>query len=920
MKKVLQVTFLVAVFLLVGQSVQAQIHFTAKLDGAQENPPVTTTATGTGTFTLNSAGTELTYHITYNGLSGTFSQAHFHNAASGTNGGVVRNLTFTGNTSSGVWKSSDATQPLTEALVKELLSEKLYVNIHSSTSPGGEIRGQVRVDYGVGFSASLEGAQENPPVTTTATGTGSFYLKSSSSGTVTELEYRVTVAGLSGNISAAHFHNAATGTNGGVVRNISFNGNTSEGSWKSDDASQPLTPALLTELLAGRLYVNVHTAANPGGEIRGQVLVTTGIGFSANLEGAQENPPVTTTARGTGTFMLNNAGTELTYDVTGAGFGSRVTNGHFHNAATGANGPVVRNFNYLATASGGLAATAIGVWKSTDTNQPLTPTLLNELLNGNIYANLHTSANAGGEIRGQLKLNLGISFSTKLTGLQEAPTPVITRATGTGAFVLADGGTELTYQVTYANLSSSLSASHFHNAAAGTSGGVVRNADFSGTNTSAGSWKSSDATQPLTPTLLTELLGGRLYFNIHSSNFGGGEIRGQVVNDVNTLPLLTSIATSRTLQDTTFSVALRGVVTTIDFQLSSTSGTEYYFQDQSGGLRVFIRGKVVAPPGTEIQVKNGFIYTINSRKNIEVQSNQVETLGTPGLPDPKLVTITQYKANQASIEGQYIALSKVRLKRGAFPATGNATLMLTDASGDSLAMFIDADTDIDGSPTPAGDFDVVGVATQFNGTPQIQPSSKDDFKPSGSLPVELVEFRASAIGNDVELAWRTASETDNYGFEIQRKTGSSEFQKIGFVVGQGTTTRAQSYKFVDSKLAAGTYYYRLKQIDRDGSFSFSAVVEAVASLAPETFTLYQNHPNPFNPVTTIEFVLGRTQPARLAVYNVLGHEVAVLFEGQVDAGKSYRFEFDGAPYASGIYFYRLQSGERTQIRKMLLSK
>lgn len=919
MRKALQLIFIVAAFLFVHQSAQAQIHFTAKLDGAQENPPVTTAARGTGTFTLNSTGTELTYQITFDGLTGTFAQAHFHNAAAGTNGGVVRNLTFTGNTSSGVWKSSDATQPLTEALVKELLSEKLYVNIHSSTSPGGEIRGQVRVDYGVGLSASLDGNQEVPPVTTTATGTGSFYLKSSSSGTVTELEYHLTVTGLSGSIAAAHFHNAPATTTGGVVRDISFNGNTASGSWKSNDASQPLTAALVTELLTGRLYVNVHTAANPGGEIRGQVLVTTGIGFIATLDGAQESPAVSTNARGTGTFMLNNAGTELTYDVTGAGFGSRVTNGHFHNAAAGANGSVVRDFNFLATATNGLAVTAIGAWKSTDATQPLTRTLLNELLNGNIYANIHTSGNSGGEIRGQLKLNLGISFSTKLTGLQEAPTPVITRATGTGAFVLADGGTELTYQVTYASLSSNFSAAHFHNAAAGASGGVVRNISFTG-NTAAGSWKSSDATQPLSPTLLVELLGGRLYVNIHTANFGGGEIRGQVVNDVNTLPLLTTIATSRTLQDTTFSVALQGVVTTIDFQLSSTTGSEYYLQDASGGLRVFIRGKVAAPVGTVLRVKNGFIYTINSRKNIEVRSNQVEALGTAPVPAPKLVTMTQYKANQASIEGQYIALSRVRLKRGSFPATGNATLILTDASGDSLAMFIDADTDIDGSPTPTGDFDVVGVATQFNGVAQIQPSSKADFKPAGSLPVELVEFRANAIGTDVELYWRTASETDNYGFEIQRKTSSSEFQKIGFVAGHGTTTQAQSYKFVDSKLATGTYYYRLKQIDRDGSFSFSAVIEAVTSIAPETFTLQQNHPNPFNPVTTIEFVLGRAQHARLAVYDVLGHEVARLFDGQVEARKSYRFEFDGAPHASGVYFYRLQSGDRTQIRKMLLSK
>jgi len=833
MRKALRFVFIVAALLFIHQSAQAQIHFTAKLDGAQEVPPVTTTATGTGTFTLNSTGTELAYHITFAGLSGSLAASHFHNGPAGVAAGVVRAITFTGNTAAGVWKSTDATQPLTDALVKELLSGRLYVNLHTAANPAGEIRGQVLVDYGIGLSASLDGAQEVPPVTTTATGTGSFMLKSSSSGTVTELEYHITFAGLSGSLAASHFHNGPAGVAAGVVRAISFNGNTASGSWKSDDATQPLTPALVTELLAGRIYVNLHTAANPGGEIRGQVRVTTGIGFTAKLDGAQEVPPVTTNAAGTGAFTLNNDGTELTYDVTvGGGFSGRITNAHFHNGVPGVAGGVVRNLNFLATGATGIAANAAGVWKSGDASQPLTPTLVNELLNGNIYVNFHTSANTGGEIRGKLNINYGISFSTKLTALQEAPTPVISRATGTGTFTLADGGNELTYQVTYANLGSAFRFAHFHNAPAGTAAGVVRDISFNG-NTTAGSWKSSDATQPLSSTLLIELLGGRIYVNVHSNNFGGGEIRGQVVNDVNTLPLRAPIGVSRTLVDTTFNVNLQGVTTTTDFQLSSTTGTEYYFQDPTGGLRVFIRGKIAAPPGTLIQVKNGFVYTINNRKNIEVQGNQVEILGTPGLPPPKLVTITQYKANQASIEGQYIGLSRVSIKSGSWPATGsNATIILRDASGDSLALFIDLDTDIDGSQPPTGSFDVVGVATQFNGVPQIQPSARADFRPAGTV----------------------------------------------------------------------------------------SVAETVSGFNPETFELRQNYPNPFNPVTTIEFVLGRTQPARLSVYDVLGHEVAVLFNRQAEAGKSYRLEFDGAKFSSGLYFYRLQSGERTQIRKMLLSK
>jgi hypothetical protein len=683
MSKALRFVCIVAAFLFIHQHAQAQIHFTAKLDGAQEVPPVTTSATGTGTFTLNSTGTELAYHITFTGLSGARTASHFHNAAAGTAAGVVRDIAFTGNTASGVWRNSDATQPLTEALVRELLSGRIYVNIHTAANPSGEIRGQVLVDYGIGLSASLDGAQEVPPVTTTATGTGSFLLKSSSSGTVTELEYHITVNGLSGNITAAHFHNAPAGTAAGVVRDISFNGNTASGSWKSDDANQPLTTALLVELLTNRLYVNVHTAANTGGEIRGQVRVTTGIGFTAQLEGAQEVPPVTTTATGTGTFTLNNVGTELVYDITATNFSARVTAAHFHNAPAGTAAGVVRDFNYLTTAVGGPSAMAIGVWKSTDATQPLTPTLVNELLRGNIYANFHTTRNTGGEIRGQLKLNFGISFSTKLTGAQEAPAQVLTsRATGTGAFVLADGGNELTYSVTYANLGSAFRFAHFHNAAVGVAGPIVRDISFTG-NTANGSWKSSDAIQPLTSTLLTELLGGRLYVNVHSNTFGAGEIRGQVVRDVDTLPLLLPIGTSRTVADSTVNVNLQGVVTTVDFQLGLTN-SEYYFQDPSGGLRVFIRGKIAIPQGTAIRVKNGFVYTINNRKNIEVRANQVEVLATPGMPNPAIVTIAEYHANRAQIEGRFIGISRLSVKSGTWPATGaNSTIILRNDAGDN---------------------------------------------------------------------------------------------------------------------------------------------------------------------------------------------------------------------------------------------
>ncbi|MEX0736001.1 MAG: CHRD domain-containing protein, partial [Bacteroidota bacterium] len=483
----------------------AQIFFTAKIDGAQENPPVTTNARGTGAFVLNADGTELSYSITVNGL--TMTAAHFHNAPAGTNAGVVKDLSFTNNTSTGVWRSTDANQPLTDSLLSELLRGRLYVNVHTSANPGGEMRGQVLLSVPVGFSAKMDGSQENPAVTTNARGIGSVTLNTD--GTVS---YDVTVAGLTP--TAAHFHNAPVGTNAGVVKNITLSNNTAGGTWSASDATQPLTNQLLRELVRGRLYMNAHTSANPGGEIRGQVRLNTGASFTAKLDGAQENPPVSTSARGTGSFVLNAAGTQLHYHVVFDGLTH--TAAHFHNAAAGTNAGVVKDLSFTNN-------TATGVWSSSDASQPLTDALLSELLNGRLYVNVHTSANPGGEIRGQVLMTSGVGFMAMINGSQENPA-VTTTASGTGSVVLNTNGT-VGYEVTVTGLTPT--AAHFHNAPAGTNAGVVKDIALVN-NSSSGMWTSGDATQPLTDLLLRELIKGRLYMNVHTSANPGGEIRGQV--------------------------------------------------------------------------------------------------------------------------------------------------------------------------------------------------------------------------------------------------------------------------------------------------------------------------------------------------------------------------------------------------------
>jgi subtilisin family serine protease len=192
-----------------------------------------------------------------------------------------------------------------------------------------------------------------------------------------------------------------------------------------------------------------------------------------------------------------------------------------------------------------------------------------------------------------------------------------------------------------------------------------------------------------------------------------------------------------------------------------------------------------------------------------------------------------------------------------------------------------------------------------------------------ALPVELSSFSASVIGSSVKLNWRTETEQNNYGFEVERKVGSPQstvgnYEKIGFVEGYGNSNSPKSYSFTDNSIGSGKISYRLKQIDNDGSFSYSKIIDVDLG-APKKFELTQNFPNPFNPNTAIRFSLPETGNVKLTVFNLLGQEVAVLVNGLTEAG-THIINFDAAGLNSGIYIYRIESGSFNEVRKMTLIK
>ena len=234
---------------------------------------------------------------------------------------------------------------------------------------------------------------------------------------------------------------------------------------------------------------------------------------------------------------------------------------------------------------------------------------------------------------------------------------------------------------------------------------------------------------------------------------------------------------------------------------------------------------------------------------------------------------------------------------------GNGNYMVTSGTGVHI---------LDGTSGNLISTPVSGVSGRFI----------SDFDPD-ILPVELTSFSAKTTESGITLSWQTATETNNSGFSIERGLNKNNFETIGFVTGFGTTSETQNYSFVDNNVAVGTYYYRLKQIDFDGSFEYSGTIE-VDFTGPTKFSLLQNYPNPFNPTTTLQFTLPADASVMLNVYNLVGEKVAEVINEELAAGL-HKIQFNGENLSSGLYLYKLNvfgkdGSNYSAVKKMTLLK
>jgi Pectinesterase. len=187
------------------------------------------------------------------------------------------------------------------------------------------------------------------------------------------------------------------------------------------------------------------------------------------------------------------------------------------------------------------------------------------------------------------------------------------------------------------------------------------------------------------------------------------------------------------------------------------------------------------------------------------------------------------------------------------------------------------------------------------------------------LPVELTTFTAVQSGKKTTLNWSTATEVNSAYFEVERRGGNSnQYMSIAKINAAGTSNAPKNYSYTDNSATSGKNIYRLKQVDNDGMFKYVGEAE-VDILVPRVMTL-ANYPNPFNPQTNIQFTVREDGHALVKIFNLVGQEVACVFDGQAKAGDSYSVPFGGARFASGVYYYTLEINGSSMTKKMLLLK
>lgn len=517
----------------------ADAVFRAHLSGANEYPFVTSLAGGQLVAELR--GNELRVSGSFSGLESNATAAHIHVGMAGQNGGVAFGLTYEleADQRSGTFQATANSFTLADDQVQLLLGRGFYVNIHSAMNASGEIRGQLLLESQAFLTAYLTGSQSVPDVSSGGHGVVTAEISGSRlilSGSFSELASGVDIG--------SHLHAGFPGLAGSVLLPLfaSLDGGLTSGVYSPNLNQYEITTDVKEMLLARETYINVHTLGMPDGEIRGNLLAEAAAYFLSPLGGASQTPSENVPA--SGMMILEVSGNQAiavgSFSALGTDFDPNFLGGaHFHGAYAGSNGDILAELeasfdvDYMN-----------GVFEAQYNGFTMTDGFLDSLRNRQVYTNIHTLGVQAGEVRGQLMPLSASYFHTSLAGVNEE-SPMISNGIGGMKFEL--NGNVLTATGSFRDLDGQFDpnvagGSHIHIGEPGNSGNIVLELDATlDAGNQGGLYPADNNNFTLTTDQIASLRNGEYYVNIHTSAAPSGEIRGQILPEINYFPTVADL-------------------------------------------------------------------------------------------------------------------------------------------------------------------------------------------------------------------------------------------------------------------------------------------------------------------------------------------------------------------------------------------